>query len=86
MRATGWVSLQQLVAGDQTLSALRQENLVAKFHRLARLAPRDQIGVSLKDGVDLLIHRTSSPLITRRRVKLPRLGVISDGDPRPVPQ
>ena len=27
MRATGWVSLQQLVAGDQTLSALRQETL-----------------------------------------------------------
>jgi hypothetical protein len=62
MRAIGLVSLQHLVVGDQTLSALRQENLVAKFHRLARLAPLDQIGVSLKDGVDLLIHRNLLPI------------------------
>src|SRR5207302_1558212 len=37
----GRVSLQYLIVSDQALCALCQENLVAKFHWLSRLAPLD---------------------------------------------
>src|SRR5260370_35980276 len=49
------IAVQRLIVGDQALGALGEENLVAKFHRLLRLAPLDQIGVGLEDGVDLLL-------------------------------
>src|SRR6266849_9636761 len=49
------IAVQHLIVGDQTLGALGQKNLVAKFHRFLRLAPLDQIGVGLEDGVDLLL-------------------------------
>src|SRR5208282_5577081 len=72
MVGIGRVSFQYLVVSDQALTTLCQEDLVAEFHWLARLAPLDQIGVRLKDGVDLLIGRNLLP------IDHPSAGLVND--------
>jgi len=41
MVGVGRIAVQHLIVGDQALGALGEKNLVAKFHRLLRLAPLD---------------------------------------------
>src|SRR5712691_11960240 len=55
MVGVGGIPLQHPVVGDQALSTLSQENLVAEFHRLLSLAPLDPIRVGLEERVDLLL-------------------------------
>src|SRR6516164_10216913 len=49
-----WVSLQDLVLRDQTLGAFGQKHFMPKFHRGLYFSTFDEVGVRLKDGIDLL--------------------------------
>lgn len=42
--SVGRIAAQNLIVGDQALGTLRQKDLVAELHRLAMLAPFDQVG------------------------------------------
>src|SRR5260370_28738609 len=53
----GGIAVQNLIVGDQALSALGQEDLVTEFHRLTLLTPLDQVRVVLEDGVHFLVGR-----------------------------
>src|ERR1019366_5061992 len=46
----GGIAVQNLIVGDQALGTLGQEDLVTELHRLALLAPLDQVRVGLEDG------------------------------------
>src|ERR1017187_6277922 len=41
--AVGGIAVQNLIVGDQALGTLGQEDLVTELHRLALLAPLDQM-------------------------------------------
>src|ERR1039457_6348230 len=68
----GGIAGQNLIVGDQALGTLGQEDLVTEFHRLALLAPLDQVRVGLEDGVHLLVGRN---LLS---VEYPPTGLVND--------
>src|ERR1035437_1652894 len=70
--AVGGIAVQNLIVGDQALGTLGQEDLVTEFHRLALLAPLDQVRVGLEDGVHLLVGRN---LLS---VEYPPTGLVND--------
>lgn len=51
----GGITLKYIVLGDQTSGTFSQKDLVAKFDRFLYFPPLDQIGVSFKDRVDLVV-------------------------------
>src|ERR1700730_6933355 len=54
MDLVGRVSLQHFVLRDQTLRAFGEEHLVAELDGRSLLATLDQVGMGLKNGIDLL--------------------------------
>src|ERR1039457_4122664 len=70
--AVGGIAVQNLIVGDQALGTLGQEDLVTELHRLALLAPLDQVRVGLEDGVHFLVSRN------RLSVQHPPTGLIND--------
>src|ERR1022692_2208514 len=56
--AVGGIAVQNLIVGDQALGTLGQEDLVTELHRLALLAPLDQVRVGLEEGV---LHLRTPP-------------------------
>src|ERR1017187_7443107 len=70
--AVGGIAVQNLIVGDQALGTLGQEDLVTELHRLALLAPLDQMRVGLEDGVHLLVGRN---LLS---VEYPPTGLVND--------
>ena len=51
----GGITLKYIVLGDQTSGTFSQKDLVAKFDRFLYFPPLDQIGMSFKDRVDLVV-------------------------------
>jgi hypothetical protein len=55
LEVIGGITLKDIVLSDQTSGTFSEKDLVAKLDRFLHFPPLDQIGVSFKNRVDLLI-------------------------------